>query len=277
MTALRVENLKKRYPWFALNVGFSVEEGHICGLIGANGAGKSTTIKAILNLISSEGTVEAYGISLCKGERNAKEIIGYCAGGFRYYPRKSLSEIARAVSAFYRNWSETDFTKYLTQFNLDKNKRVAELSDGMKVKFSLALALSHGAKLLVLDEPTSGLDPLSREEFADLILSLVKEKRVTVLFSTHVTSDLTCLADDIVYIANGRVIADEPLSSLMQTYDIAEFDEEPDGEKGLIGLKKGKNGYRALIKRGETTANARRRSATLDDIMIHLEYDGRKK
>ncbi len=147
----------------------------------------------------------------------------------------------------------------------------------MKVKFSLALALSHGAKLLVLDEPTSGLDPLSREEFADLILSLVKEKRVTVLFSTHVTSDLTCLADDIVYIANGRVIADEPLSSLMQTYDIAEFDEEPDGEKGLIGLKKGKNGYRALIKRGETTANARRRSATLDDIMIHLEYDGRKK
>ncbi|MDE6273859.1 MAG: ABC transporter ATP-binding protein [Clostridiales bacterium] len=276
MKALCVENLVKRYPTFDLNVSFSVEEGHVCGLIGANGAGKSTTLKAILGLISSSGSVEIFGVPLREEERRAKELVCYTGGGFRYYPRKTLGEIACAVSAFYPNWSKSAFQAYLKKFSLDERKRVAELSEGMKVKFSLALSLSHGARLLILDEPTSGLDPLSREEFADLILELVKTEKVSVLFSTHITSDLVRLADDIVYIADGRVLADEPLSALTEKYSLAEFASEPTEREGLIGLKPTKSGYRALTERGTAVAEATVSEPTLDDIMIHLEYDKRK-
>lgn len=276
MRALYVENLTKRYPSFDLYVSFSVEEGHVCGLIGANGAGKSTTLKAILGLISSSGRVEVFGVPLREEERWAKELIGYTGGGFRYYPGKTLGEIACAVSAFYPNWNKSAFQAYLKKFSLDEKKRVAELSEGMKVKFSLALSLSHGARLLILDEPTSGLDPLSREEFADLILELVKTEKVSVLFSTHITSDLVRLADDIVYIADGRVLADEPLSVLMGKYALAEFAGEPTETSGLIGLKQTKGGYRALTERGKAVAGATVSDPTLDDIMIHLEYDKRK-
>lgn len=173
MYALEVERLKKIYPDFTLrDLSFSIEEGQIAGLIGRNGAGKSTTLKSVMGLISSEGTVRVFGRDFSADEGAAKELIGYVGGGFRFYPNKPLSAVARTVSHFYPHWDGEAFKRRCGEYALVLFKRVRELSDGMKIKFSLALALSHGARLLLLDEPTSGLDPLSREDLCDTLLSL---------------------------------------------------------------------------------------------------------
>ena len=205
MNALEVRELTKVYPEFTLDkVSFFVKQGHISGLIGRNGAGKSTTIKGILRLINAEGSVSVFGKDFLKEEMAVKQTIGYVGGGFRYYPMNTLAAIRKAYAPFYPTWNQSKYEKFLSQFELIENKKVKELSEGMKVKFALALALSHGAKLLIMDEPTSGLDPLSREEFCDIILQLVREEGVSVLFSTHITSDLMRIADDIYHLYNAR-------------------------------------------------------------------------
>ena len=135
----------------------------------------------------------------------------------------TLAAIRKAYAPFYPTWNQSKYEKFLSQFELIENKKVKELSEGMKVKFALALALSHGAKLLIMDEPTSGLDPLSREEFCDIILQLVREEGVSVLFSTHITSDLMRIADDIVYISQGKILAACPLKELLCKYNLAHF------------------------------------------------------
>ncbi len=276
MNALEVENLTKRYPSFMLNkVSFSVGEGRICGLIGRNGAGKSTTIKAALNFIQSEGEVRAFGVSLKGNERAVKELVGYAGGGFRFYPQKTVGQIGKTVSGFYGGWNEGAFAAYLSRFSLDARKKTSELSEGMRVKLSLALALSHGARLLVLDEPTSGLDPLSREEVCDLLLSLARDEGVSVLFSTHITSDLERAADDIVYLSHGRVRAAEPLSSLCGRYRRGIFESEETAKRaGALGIKRVKNGFAGLLEAGGAPACAELAAPTLDEIIIHLETEG---
>ena len=160
MSALIVENLTKKYPSFSLDkVSFSVANGHIAGLIGANGAGKSTIIKSILQLVSANGKITVFGKDISDNEIAIKQLIGFVGGGFRFYPMKKLSSVRKIYAAFYPAWNQEKYNNYLLQFNISESKRVKELSDGMKIKFALALALSHGAKLLILDEPTSGLDP----------------------------------------------------------------------------------------------------------------------
>lgn len=268
MTALQVKNLKKVYPSFTLdNVSFDLEEGHILGLIGANGAGKSTTLKGILGLIRAEGEARIFSRDAASTE--AKSLVGYAGGGFRYYPHKKIGTVARVVSSFYPMWNGEKFKRYCEKFSLLPDKKVSELSEGMKVKFALALALSHGAKLLVLDEPTSGLDPFAREEFLDILLSLVREEGVTVLFSTHIVSDLERAADDIVLLSYGKVMVNEALGSLKKKYSLALFSEKP--REGVIGLKSVKEGYEGLVMRTESFAGATLREPTLDEIVIHLE------
>lgn len=269
MVALEVKNLKKVYPAFTLDrVSFSVEEGRVAGLVGANGAGKSTALKGILGLIEAEGEAKVFSFDAKSAE--AKSLLGYAGGGFRYYPHKKIKTVARVVSKFYPAWSEEKFVRYARKFALVPEKKVSELSEGMKVKFALALALSHGAKLLVLDEPTSGLDPLSREEFADTVLSLVKEEGISVLFSTHVVSDLDRIADDVIFLSHGRVLADEPLEKLRSKYSLAFFESPPQGS--VIGLKPVKGGFEGLVARGGNPAGAKLRTPTLEEIVIHLEY-----
>ena len=279
MNALEVVNLSKRYPKFTLdNVSFCVEQGRIVGLIGRNGAGKTTTLKGIIRLISASGSVSVFGKNFATDENAVKEMIGYVGGGFRYYPTKTLASIRKVVSSFYSNWNQETYEKYLTLFNLDETKKVRELSDGMRVKFSLALAISHGAKLLIMDEPTSGLDPLSREEFCDVILSLVEREQVTVLFSTHITNDLMRIADDIIYIANGKVLVSEPLNELLSKYSLAHFSSREDAEQAhAIGVKHVKNGWSGLLTAESSQAGANVTAATLDDVMVHLELENTRR
>jgi len=214
MSGIEVRGLCKRYPEFALqDVSFSVEPGHIAGFIGRNGAGKTTTIKSMLNLVHPDsGAVIYFGLDLARHERKIKQRIGYSTGTVNYYPKKKIGEIVRVTRAFYESWDEAAYREYLELFELDEGKCPGQLSEGMKVKFNLLLALSHGAELLILDEPTSGLDPFSRDEILEIFLKL-KARGVAILFSTHITSDLEKCADDVIYIRKGKIAANQTRES----------------------------------------------------------------
>jgi len=204
---LEITNLCKKYPAFELkDVSFSMDKGSIMGFIGRNGAGKTTTIKSILNFVHpTSGSIKFFGKELEGNEDEIKQLTGYAPGGINYYPMKTLKKITKITKSFYPDWNEELYEKYMKAFKLDENKKPKELSEGMKVKYNLVLALSHGAKLLVLDEPTSGLDPVSRDELLTIFEKL-RDKGTSILFSTHITSDLEKCADSITYIKNGQIV-----------------------------------------------------------------------
>lgn len=216
-----VRNLVKRYPSFELSeVSFCLDSGRITGFIGRNGAGKTTTIKAMLNLIHLDGgTVSFFGKPLAGNEAEIKKLIGYSTGTVSWYPRKKIRDIVDIVKRFYETWDEEIYRRYLDLFGLDETKTPLELSEGMKVKLNLLLALSHRCKVLILDEPTSGLDPFSRNEILE-IFSKLKKEGVSVFFSTHIISDIEKCADDIVYISKGKIGAAMPLEDFVHQYSL---------------------------------------------------------
>lgn len=213
---LEVRGLCKSYPKFELGpVSFSVEAGSIMGFIGRNGAGKTTTLKSILNIVHPDaGSICYFGRELAGQEREIKQRIGYAGGAVDYYPRKKIADILAITKKFYANWDEAAHRKYMDVFSLDPEKAPRELSEGMKVKLNLAVAMSHRAELLILDEPTSGLDPVSREELLD-IFGYLRDAGVAILFSTHITSDLDKCADHITYIKKGELVASEPMDAFI--------------------------------------------------------------
>ena len=219
MSIVEVRDLVKKYPSFELSaVSFSVEQGRITGFIGRNGAGKTTTIKAMLNLIHPDGgTVSYFGKPLIGNETEIKKHLGYSTGTVNWYPRKKIRDIVDIVKRFYDTWDDEAYRKYLAMFKLDETKTPLELSEGMKVKFNLLVALSHRAEVLILDEPTSGLDPFSRNELLDVFEELKKDG-VAVFFSTHIISDIEKCADDIVYISGGKIIAAMPKEEFAARY-----------------------------------------------------------
>ena len=208
MSIVSVQNLVKEYPGFRLNeVSFALERGKITGFIGRNGSGKTTTIKSMLNLVHpNRGEIRYFGKPLSGNEAEIKSRIGYSTGTVNWYPRKSIREIADITKRFYDTWDNDAYRKYLDMFRLDENKAPLELSEGMKVKCNLLIALSHKAEILILDEPTSGLDPFSRDELLGLFAEL-KQSGIAIFFSTHIISDIETCADDIVYISEGKIIA----------------------------------------------------------------------
>lgn len=219
MSLVELRNVCKNYPAFQLkNVSFSLEAGKITGFIGRNGAGKTTTIKSMLNLIHTDsGEISYFEMPLSEHETEIKQRIGYSTGTVSWYPRKTIREIVNVTRSFYSGWDESAYRKYLTLFCIDENKKPIELSEGMKVKFNLLLALSHRAEVLILDEPTSGLDPFSRDELLELFKTL-QAHGVTILFSTHITSDLERCADNIVYISRGEIRANLPRAEFLREF-----------------------------------------------------------
>ncbi len=217
---LKIEHLSKRYPGFALqDVSFTLKPGRIMGLVGKNGAGKSTILKSMLNIVKpDQGTVTMFGKDFLQNEKSCKQNIGVVFGGIDFYPLKKLSAITAVTRTFYQEWDQQKYENYLRQFSLDENKIFKSLSNGMKVKYLLALALSHNARLYLLDEPTSGLDPVSRDEILHIFTRIVKETEKSVLFSTHITSDLDRCADDITYIQNGRVLKSADKETFLRSF-----------------------------------------------------------
>ena len=205
---LKLENVNKNYPTFSLkDVSFTVQSGEIMGFIGRNGAGKTTTLKSIMNLIHYEsGEISAFGKDMTKNELENKQRIGFALSELNYYPNKTIRQLMNVTKKFYKNFDEKKFAEVCRLFNLNVDKKLEELSSGMKVKYSVAVALSHQAELLILDEPTSGLDPVSRDEILDIFREIVRSGDRAILFSTHITSDLDKCATNITYIHDGKII-----------------------------------------------------------------------
>lgn len=278
MSTLKVQNITKTYESFKLdNVSFSLDEGKITGFIGRNGAGKSTTLKSILNFVHPDcGNVEFFGLPFAENEFEIKQKIGFVSGGVDYYSKKKIKVITNVTKRFYSEWDEKSYLKYMEMFNIDENKTPFALSAGMKVKYALVLALSHNAQLLILDEPTSGLDPVSRDELLEVFLTLCDEGK-TIFFSTHITSDLDKCADNIIYIRKGKIIADMPLHEFSNSYKVAEFKKEDVTDKIkplLIGTKRSKEGYTALIHKSDSGKTGfLEKDADLEEIMVHMEKE----
>lgn len=220
MNAMDIRGLCKKYPAFELkDVTFSVPQGAVMGFIGRNGAGKSTTIKSILGLVHPDaGQVEILGRDFAEDERFIKENIGVVLGGIDFYPKKKIGTLTNVTRRFYENWDEEKYRHYLKLFAIDEGKRVDQLSSGMQVKYMIALALSHNARLLILDEPTSGLDPVSRDELTELLRRIAADGRRSVLFSTHITSDLEKCASHIAFIKEGELQYTGTLEQFRQHY-----------------------------------------------------------
>ena len=278
MNVLEVEGLCKRYPAFALeNVSFSVGAGRICGFIGRNGAGKSTTLGSLTGLVHPDaGAARFFGLDARENETAVKRRIGYVASGVNYYPNKKLRMITRVTRMFYDGWDDAAYARYMRLFGLDESKTPAQLSAGMKVKYALALALSHRAELLILDEPTSGLDPVSRDELLDVFMQLSREGKA-ILFSTHITSDLDKCADDIVYIRQGKILAEDTIEDFVQAWRLVQIADETAlsarQRAALVGAKPAKHGLSALARAQDAALFETAAPATLEEIIIHLEKE----
>lgn len=273
---LKVVNLCKAYPNFKLtNISFEIPAGVIVGFIGQNGAGKTTTFKCIMqSVLPDDGTVTVCGKDMRENELECKQLIGFSSGTFEYYQRAKLGKIVDVFKTFYNNWKQDDFNKYAAQFNLDLNKRVKELSAGMKVKFALSLALSHNAKLIILDEPTSGLDPIARDELLDVFRSIVEDEDKSILFSTHITSDIEKCADYVLFIKNGQIILNEQKDKLLEEHILIKGGTDAltdEFTSRLVGYKQNQFGYTALIRRQNIEPDDKfaTEKPTLDDIMIY--------
>ena len=277
---LKVENLSKHYSEFDLSdVSFELEKGYILGFIGRNGAGKSTTIKSILNMVTpTSGTVEIFGKDFKDNELELKERIGYMLGEVNYYPKVKIKVIANVYKKFFKHWDEDAYKKYLTRFNLSENKRIEELSSGMKVKLGLTFALSHGAELFIFDEPTSGLDPIARDELLDLFQEIVSDGDKSILFSTHITSDLDKCADYILFIKDGKIVANSTKDDLINSHLIVKggLDELNDEVAStFIGVKKNRFGFSALVKKEDFNAKSgfKTELPNLEDIMVYYNKE----
>lgn len=273
---LTVKDLVKRYPSFQLqNVSFQLEEGKITGFIGRNGAGKTTTLHSLLSFIAPDsGEIRFWGDEIREKELQIKQRIGFVSAGMNFYSKKKLGQITGVTRMFYERWDDGIYRRYLSAFSLDESKTPEALSNGMKIKYMLALALSHNADLLILDEPTSGLDPVSREELLEIFLDL-KDQGKTILFSTHITSDLDKTADNILYIVDGQIRAESSLPDFIDAYRLVSYarGELDDRAKALlIGERRTKTGFSALVRAGDAGKLSLPCSqVNLEEIMVHME------
>ena len=250
---IEVKSLCKNYAGFSLdNVTFSVPKGYIMGFIGPNGAGKTTTIKSILGMIANDGgEVTLFGEKVSTDSPQLKEDVGVVMDLPFYVDDWKVKNVEAAISPFYSRWNHDTFESLIRKFDIDKNKKVKDLSRGMKVKLMLATALSHDAKLLILDEPTSGLDPVARDELMELLLKFVSDENNSVLFSTHITSDLEKVADFITFIIGGKIEFTGERDELLERYRLIKGGTSEltvDQKKNIIGYREHSFGFEGMIR-----------------------------
>lgn len=276
---LKVSNLSKEYKNFKLdNITFSLPKGYIMGFIGANGAGKTTTIKLIMNLIKkSSGEVNIFGKDNIKNEIEVKSNIGFVYDECGYYEELTIKDNVNIVKRFYKTWDQNQCNEYLKKFKLDPSKKVKELSKGMKMKFSISIALSHGAELIIMDEPTSGLDPVSRSEMLEILQEYIQDGEKSVIFSTHITSDLEKVADYITFINKGKLEFSMSKDEVLEKYRIVKGGLDiinEDLKKKFINIKKNSFGFEGLTKDVESIKKQYGKEiiiekATLEEIMVY--------
>lgn len=277
---LQVQNLTKNFRDFKLdNVSFSMEKGFIMGFIGPNGAGKSTTIKLIMNLLKKDaGQVLVFGLDNIRHEKEIKNRIGFVYDENYYYEELTPKEMGRIIAPLYKNWDDKAFSHYIRRFELPLDRKIKDLSKGMKMKFSLAVALSHNAELLIMDEPTSGLDPIVRNELLDILTDISRKEDKGVFFSTHITSDLDKVADCITFIHEGRIIFSSAKDDILENYCLMKgaIGLIRDEDRGsFIGIKENQFGFEGLAQDRKKLRRMYGESIviekpTLEDIMLYF-------
>lgn len=278
---LEINNITKDYKKFKIdNISFNLPKGYIMGFIGANGAGKTTIIKLILNMIKRDsGEIKVFGLDNIREEERIKEQIGVVFDECYYLEDWTLNDVEKAVSMFYKNWNSSIYEKYLKEFNLARDKKVKDLSRGMRMKLMIAVAFSHEAKLLILDEPTSGLDPVARDEFLDILRDYIEDEEKSVIFSSHITSDIEKIADYITYINNGKIIFTGEKDEFLEKYCIIKGGKEDITEsqkKEIIGLRMHSTGFEGLIELKKAVGFSSKviiEKASLDEIMIYMNKE----
>ncbi len=284
-TILEIKNLRKEYPEFILeNISWDIPKGYVMGLIGPNGAGKTTTIKLIMNLIRSDGgQIKIFGLDSIKDEKQIKNKIGYVGEEQYFYDYRSADWTGKFVSHFFDRWDMERYRSLLDRFEIPPKKRIRKFSKGMKVKLSLAIALSHNPKLILLDEPTSGLDPIIRREAIDFLKTFTEENEKSVIISSHITDDIARIADYVTYMVNGKIVLTDSKDELLSNWKKIHFtpdsldksiiDRLEDVESQMFGssglIKNYPEIQEALIP-GITSGDVKVESVGLDDILIAL-------
>lgn len=277
-----VENLCKKYPTFELkDVSFKLEDGYIMGFIGANGSGKTTTLKSILNIVKADsGKVSIVGKDMATDEIEIKKEIGFMLGAMDYYGHTQIKKAAAVYKRFFPKWDDNLYAGLLKKFNLDEKKKICKLSAGMKVKLGIAFSLSHNAKLIILDEPTSGLDPVARDELLDLFREITENGDRSILFSTHITSDLDKCADYIIFIRNGELIGNNTKDNIIAEHTIVEgkkSDLTDSLKERMVSYKTTSLGFIGLIKKKDlkTTDKVTKEKPNLEDLMVYYNKEVR--
>ncbi|ADL07173.1 ABC transporter ATP-binding protein [Thermosediminibacter oceani] len=274
-----LDGVTKIYPGFQLDsLSFTIKKGFIHGFIGRNGAGKTTTIKLMMNLVKRDaGTIQIFGLDNRMHEKEIKQRIGFVYAENHFYEELTVEQMKRVVASFYRKWDEQTFQRYLKLLDVPLKKKIKHLSKGMKVKFSIALALSHNADLIVMDEPTSGLDPVVRREILELMSELIQDGEKTVFFSTHITSDLEQIADYITFIHEGRIYFSLTKEEIADLYGIVKGGPDllnRENRKLFIGLRETPYGFEGLTKEMKKAREifgdrAIYEAPSLDEIMVY--------
>ncbi|HHW46869.1 MAG TPA: ABC transporter ATP-binding protein [Clostridiales bacterium] len=282
MNAIEVKNLTKKYSGFTLdNISFSLPTGSIMGFVGENGAGKSTTIKLIMNAIPRDsGEIKVLGLDNQSPEfTSLKNDIGIVLDE-AYFPEViTAANVNTIMKHTYSKWSESTYFNYIKKFDLPINKAFKDFSRGMKMKLAIAVALSHDPKLLILDEATSGLDPMVRDEILDIFNDFTRDEGHSVLLSSHIVSDLEKICDYITFIHRGKIMLCEEKDRLLEEYAIIKlpksaFDEIP--QEAVKGKKITNYGVEALILKSKISPSFEIQHTTLEDIVLFLaKGDGR--
>ena len=275
---LEVNNLSKAFKGFSIDsISFNLPAGVIMGFVGQNGAGKTTTIRLILNMSKRDsGEIKVFGLDNINDELEIKQNLGVIFDDLFFIEMWKIKDIEDAIKAFYKFWDSKLYRQYLDKFNLSNNKKIKELSRGMKIKLMLAVAMSHNAKLLILDEPTSGLDPVARNELLNIFKEYIANGERSILFSTHITSDLEKAADYITLIDHGKLFYSGNTSDLINNYFIIRGSPDilsAELEENIIGLTINKSIFAGMIK-SSMLQNIPKEIVcgipTIDEILIYI-------
>ncbi|PEE34467.1 ABC transporter ATP-binding protein [Bacillus pseudomycoides] len=248
---VELHNVSKTFQGFSIEqLNLQIKKGFVTGFIGANGAGKSTTIKMMMNLLKPDaGEIKIFGLDYASHEKEIKERIGFVFDSNVFYEGLNLKDIKRMVAPAYKNWDELIFKRYVEQFELPMNKAIKTFSKGMQMKASLALALSHHAELIIMDEPTAGLDPIFRRELLNLLHELMLDGNRTIFFSTHITTDLDRIADFIAFLKKGQLMFNQSIHEVEENYALVKGNTDlldRDTEKAFMHVHRAPTGFEAL-------------------------------
>lgn len=252
------KHVTKSFKNFSLqDVSFSIKKGYVTGFIGANGAGKSTTIKLLMNLLRKDsGEITVFGLDQSQHNQEIKERIGFVYDENCYYDTLSVKELRKIIAPMYQKWNDDLFYQYLDQFRLPEKQPIKSFSKGMKMKMAIVFAISHDPEFIIMDEPTAGLDPVFRREVLELLHEIMLDEQKTIFFSTHITTDLDRIADYITYIHNGQILFSKEREELLTEYGIVKGSTDlldRDTEREFVSIRKTNVGFEALTRNVQQT------------------------